>query len=446
MANEQSRIAHVLRRLRLARGWSWTEQARHLRRTARELGFARIGAATTSSVQRTIARWESGRTVPSEQYQVLLAHLYGRTNRGEAALGPGSDFAELLAAFAGMGVDPERLEELTADVAAHVTDRGSGPQMFLSDPLRARLATALADPDTIDVEVVADLGAATDAVDRRIGTMPFARLYLAQTAIVDACRRLLAGEQPPPVRDRLSQVAATAYALAARLAFESHDDATAFALYDEAVALAQGAVRARIRTGQAMVTHYATGDVAKARRIADAAAQDVHRDGGPLLRARVHAIRAELAARAGHPRSAHVALHLAEHALDAATGDDPDPDVFSEERLHGFHGVCGIFLGTAAAAEQHLARSAARLTRPRDAVQRAIVLTDQAVARLRTGDPGAPEAAAGLLHACVDLVAATRGRVAALRIRRARLELRPWYNERFVTDLDDHMHTALIGI
>ncbi|MBA9002118.1 hypothetical protein [Thermomonospora cellulosilytica] len=106
----------------------------------------------------------------------------------------------------------------------------------------------------------------------------------------------------------------------------------------------------------------------------------------------------------------------------------------------------GVSAGDRAARKCRLAAQVAGAALPIRCVRRGCTALAAFGGPSRTGDPGAPEAAADLLHACVDLVAATRGRVPALRIRRARLELRPWHNERFVTDLDDHMHTALIGI
>jgi hypothetical protein len=145
-------------------------------------------------------------------------------------------------------------------------------------------------------------------------------------------------------------------------------------------------------------------------------------------------------------RHAQAALHLAWHDLDADTTDDPMAGVFSRGRLRGFEGVCAIFLGQAESAERQLAAASQTLTHSRHNVQRAIVLTDRALARLHTNQAGAAEAAAEQLHECVDLTAATRGRVPAQRLRQARLELRPWRSEPFVTDLDDHIHTALIGI
>ncbi|MFC7732779.1 hypothetical protein [Actinomadura keratinilytica] len=50
------------------------------------------------------------------------------------------------------------------------------------------------------------------------------------------------------------------------------------------------------------------------------------------------------------------------------------------------------------------------------------------------------------MHECIELAAATRGRVPAWRLRQARQELRPWRSEPFVAELDDHIHTALVGL
>ncbi|MFB6556546.1 hypothetical protein [Streptomyces sp. NPDC056405] len=83
---------------------------------------------------------------------------------------------------------------------------------------------------------------------------------------------------------------------------------------------------------------------------------------------------------------------------------------------------------------------AVRLARACRCAQRAIITTDQALARLRLGDP---QSAAALLHACVDAASATGARVATIRLRRARGELRPWRRGGWVADLDDHMIEVL---
>ncbi|MFG2005149.1 hypothetical protein ACGFNU_38990 [Spirillospora sp. NPDC048911] len=227
--------ADALRRLRTSRGMSWAALAQALRGHAGGLRIARIAAAQTASVQRTIARWESGRSVPDEQYQLLLCHVYARTATGAAAIGPGSDFSALLDALAHLGATSARLSELRAAVTNAVTASGLGLLAFIGAPLRAGLASALADPDRVDEPVMDELATVSDAVNAQIGSVPFVRLHLAQAAVVDACRQLLVGEQPGAIRVRLQDVAGRAFALAARLAFESHDDVAALRLYEEAV-------------------------------------------------------------------------------------------------------------------------------------------------------------------------------------------------------------------
>lgn len=430
---------------------SWSALAVKLLGMARRLRIDRIAAAQQASVRRTIARWEAGTVVPDEQYRLLLAHVYARTPAGDVALGPGSDFAELLDAFATYGIERGILDELASAVALSATTSGGHLLAFLSLPLRDTLTAALADPARLDPAIVDVLGTASTAVDRQIGTVPFVRLHLAQAAITEACRHLLTGPIPDVTVRPLRRVAAGAYALAARLAFETHDDQAALALYREAVRTADPDAlerRALIRTSQTMVTYYATGDITAARRIVDDAVADARQGNSALMRARAHALQAEIATRGEPPveRRAKTALHLAHHDVDRDTSGDPMPRVFSAARLNGFMGICGIFLGAAAEAERQLSDAAAGLTGPRESVQRAIVLTDRALARLRTEEPGGPETAAADLHECVSLTAATRGRVPAQRIRTARLALLPWRGERFVAELDDHIHTSMIGL
>lgn len=450
MSADKQAAGRLLRRLRLARGWSWADQARELRSLARGMSFARISAASTTSVQRNIARWESGTSTPGDQYQILLGHLYARASIGAVAVGPGSDFAEYLIALSEFKVPRESIEELSRAITANITDTGMNLLAFLGLPMRAELAEALRQPETLNQEILDDLAAVTEQVNRQVGSVPFVRLHLAQAAAVEACRQLRRANLPLEVRRRLDEVAASAFTLAARLAFETHDDVAARELYDEAVAAASGLPdlwrRAVVRTSQTMVIYYATGDPVIGGRIAADAVRDARQSGSSLARARAQAVQAEMAARAGKPRHAEAALHLAWHELGADTAGDPATGAFSAAHMRGFDGVCGIFLGEAETALRQLTQSAATLTAPRDSVQRAIVLTDCALATLHTQAAGAAEATADQLHKCVELISATRGRVPALRLRQSRLELRPWRGEPFVADLDDHIHSAFIGM
>jgi hypothetical protein len=75
------------------------------------------------------------------------------------------------------------------------------------------------------------------AINHEVGTTPFVRLQLRLAPIVETCRQLVRADEPG-LRTELVLVATGAYALAARLAFETGDDATAMALYEESGRLA----------------------------------------------------------------------------------------------------------------------------------------------------------------------------------------------------------------
>ena len=124
MAGPQA-AAHILKELRKEQGWSWKALASILKSLAQQLGIERVASAGTTSIERTIARWESGdyRYKPDERYQLLLAHAYAASGRN-AGLGPASDFDRLMAAFAAMGIPAARQDVLRALVLAAATVGG----------------------------------------------------------------------------------------------------------------------------------------------------------------------------------------------------------------------------------------------------------------------------------------------------------------------------------
>ncbi|WP_208636993.1 hypothetical protein [Streptomyces swartbergensis] len=433
--------AATMKRLRQRRGLSLAGLARALITLAEDLHQPPLPAVT--SVQRSVARWEAAKPVmPDERYQLLLAHVYARSPAGCLALGAGSDFAEYLHALGLLGESERRIAELRTLVLRTATDTGGGMLALLSPGIQTRLSTAIEAPAHADEETTAGLASVVTEVNAEVGSLPMVRLQLLLTPAVEATRRLLAGPVPEPLVPRLREVAVAACTLAGRLAFETRDDTASRALYMEAAQqarlLALPWQQASVHMSHALVTLYSTG-LADARRLVQHAVWSARTGESTRVRARAHALQAELEARAGHKRQAQDALDLAWYDMQTEQVEDPAPASFSPGHLRGFEGVCELHIGDAHVAHDRFERSAQALAAPREQVQRAIVTTDQALARIRLGDP---RAATDLLHDCVSAASSTGGRVPAIRLRQARRELRPWRGEDWVADLDDHLLDA----
>ncbi|MFJ6571941.1 hypothetical protein ACIQNU_31515 [Streptomyces sp. NPDC091292] len=446
-AHDKSIGAATLHRLRRSRGWSLRDMARALIDAAADLGHPLD--ADLASVQRSVARWESDSKpiLPGERYQLLLARVYARTCDGHVSLGAGSDVAELLDALAHLGEGERRLVELRTLLVKTTTDDGGGLLALLGPSTQLALSRALADPSRLDDSVLDAMRIAVGDANGQVGSVPFVRVQLLLAPIVESCRRLLAAsvpDVPEPLMPGLGAVAAQAYTLAARAAFETRDDEASRALYAEATAAAgvTGSPwrRAVVHMSHALVTLYSTSGGKGAQRLVDAAVRDARAGESVTVRARAHALQAEIAARAGSEKHAMAALALAWYDMERDAEGDPAASSFSAAHLRGFEGVTALHVGDATDAHDYFARSAASMSAPRERVQRAIVSTDQALALIRLGDP---HAAAVLLHDCVDAVSATGGRVASIRLRNARIDLRPWRTQDFVADLDDHLIESL---
>jgi transcriptional regulator with XRE-family HTH domain len=434
--------AAALKRLRKRRGLSLSAFARVLIAIAESLHQPPLPAV--ASVQRSVARWESAKpTMPDERHQLLLAHLYARTPGGDLALGAGSDFAQYLEVLGLLGESEQRIAELRTTVLRAATDVGGSMLALLSPEVNASLAAALDNPARTDERTLTGLASVVADVNAQVGSLPMVRLQLLLAPAVEAARRLLNGPVPDPLMARLREVAVAGMTLAGRLAFETRDDTASRALYAEASQqareLAEPWRQADVHMSHALTNLYARRGLDEARRLVDEAVRAARTGQSTLVRARAHALQAELAARAGHKRQAQTALGLAWYDMEADHAGDPAPTSFSPGHLRGFEGVCELYVGEPSKAHDRFARSASTLSAPRERVQQAIVRTDQALARIRLGEP---EAAADLLHECVEAASTTGGRVPALRLRRARQELRPWRRENWVADLDDHIMDA----
>ncbi|WP_420032189.1 helix-turn-helix domain-containing protein [Streptomyces sp. cg28] len=441
--NERTSGAAALKRLRERRCLSLSKLARALLASASTLHLSHM--PTTASVQRSVSRWEAGSSVPDLRYQLLLAHVYARTAAGQVSLGAGSDFATLLDALALLGESERRIADVRTDIIRAVTDQGGASILALLTPgAQDALATAMADPSRTDEVACAALASTVANVNAEVGSLPFVRLQLLLSPAVEACRRLLAGPVPAELLPQLRSTAVAASTLAGRLAFETRDDAASRALYAEATAqagqLAEPWRQAGVHMSHALVTLYSQDGLEQPRTLVDAAVRAARSGDSVLVRARAHALQAEIAARAGLERQTDAALSLSWYDMESDHAGDPSPSSFTAGHLRGFEGVCQLWVGDPERAHDQFSRSAEALSGRREQVQRAIVTTDQALARIRMGEP---RDAAGLLHECVTAASTTGGRVPAIRLRRARQELRPWRREDWVQDLDDHLMDVL---
>ena len=385
-------------------------------------------SGSVSGIQRTIARWESrdDPTGPSERYRRLLLRVYLGPPDGRPDIGPGSDFARVVEALRGYGGSEERLAELIDSV---MRSTGFSPMVVAGRSDRA-------DPVVLDV-----LHRAIMRVDQQIGVVPFARLQLDLAPILGSCRQLAQADGSVGT----VEVLVVAEALAARLAFETGDDDSSSAHYADALAavgrLGDRTVRAAVLTSRAMTILHGANDPRTALDVARAAVAEAHHGSDRAIRARAHAVHAEVQSRCGTGPEAAGALDRAWRCIGQMTADDARGG-FTAPRLSGFDGLCALHRGDLARAEDGLGTAFAALDARRDRVQRAIVGSDLALARLRDGEP---VACAGLVHEVIDLVSSTGGRVPMRRIRRIRAELRPWRRDLFVAELDDHLHEAFLG-
>ncbi|MFG2681495.1 hypothetical protein [Streptomyces sp. NPDC048392] len=95
----------------------------------------------------------------------------------------------------------------------------------------------------------------------------------------------------------------------------------------------------------ALVTMYSTDSIDAARRLVDAVVRTERTGESTLMRARAHALPAEIAARAGQGRQAETVLGLAWYDREATHTDAPAPTSFPAGHLLGFEGMCELYVG-----------------------------------------------------------------------------------------------------
>lgn len=439
--------ALLLKELRRARGWSWKDEARELRRHAQRLHIERVASASVDSIARTIARWESGHYPhrPDQRYQLLLGHTYA-TKDGRASLGPLSDFERLLAALTAFGGPAEERQLVRRLVTASFLRSDVAFPALFAPALQARLAAALDNPDRLDAQILDGLEASVANLRWQTApAAPFMRLRLAVAPALEVLERLRQASPSSLLRERLCEVTARSLAFAGRLSFELHDDEAAAALFSAALGAADevrdGRTKAATLTSWSMVTLHSRRGIAGAEGRAHQAVSAALRGGSEAVRARAFAVEAEVHAGKGDARRTVNALRCAERHL-ARQSRQEGPDTFDHHGLEGFRGVCYLRLGRWQEAARHLQTAIDGSASPRDAVQRSIVLADRSIAHLLGGDL---DTGCRALGDAIDLAAETRGRVSAQRLLDARQALGRWMDEPSVRQMDARLVSALLG-
>ncbi|MFB7532503.1 hypothetical protein ACFC0C_30670 [Streptomyces sp. NPDC056178] len=295
---------------------------------------------------------------------------------GEMSVGAGSDLTEFLGALLDLGESETRIATLRTVLVRTATDSG-GMLALLAPGVQGGLSAALSDPSRADEGTAAGLTAAVSDVNAQVGAVPMVRLQLLLAPVVETCRQLQAGGLPEPVVGHVRAVAVAAFTLAGRLTFETRDDDASRSLYAAATTqagqLGDPWRRASVHMSHALVTLYSLNDLSDARLFVDQAVRAARTGDSTRVRARAHALQAEVAARAGLERQAQAALGLAWYDIEDQADEDPSGSSFNSGHLRGFEGVYELYVGDPARAHDRIAAAASALVAPREQVQRAIV-------------------------------------------------------------------------
>ncbi|GHJ06568.1 hypothetical protein TPA0907_09350 [Micromonospora humidisoli] len=326
-----------------------------------------------------------------------------------------------------LGVSPDELSGLLADVGAARTQRGD------------RLSAVLKNPRTTDLAAVADLrqelARLSDSYDAgpSVAILPEASRLHSE---VNLLRAHAAGEA---VRRALRNVEAATAIFMGQLVWDAsqrRNAQAALSYYDQAAHAAMQAndaeTEAQARLRRSFVALYSESDpqsgLTQAAQAAQVAAQG--RDHALSAVALLHV--GEANAMMGERSACERALGQAESQLSRIAGDERTDQLASAGQLNRLAGSCYLRLGEPRRAQSLLEGVPAGIQERRKS--HAIVLGNLALARLRQRNlDGATEA----LHQVIDAVEETRGGGAVNVLFATGRELRPWRNRPDVQEIMD---------
>jgi transcriptional regulator with XRE-family HTH domain len=412
-----------LRRARLLRGWSQEFMAAELRRLAIQVGERPV--AVTGEM---VGTWERGEKQPRAPYPRLLCLLF---QASAADLGLLLEGASTTIQASVTLDDMDRRTVLKLLAAAVLTPvlhhRGAPPSL----PGRGQQAT---------LETVAAGIADCRRTDDCLGALAAVRPTLTQR---DTVGTLLAHPHPDRLRYQLISARGQLDQLAAWLAFDLGDQATAQAYLRQGLAAAHEAGDEPL--GAYLLGHRAVlaagDDVHEALAFAAAAQARARRSATDTTHAWLAAVNAELQGLAGDATGCLRSLDAAEAALDRASLTD-DPAwiyYFGRTELDTYKGACYEQLGRPAAAlatwQSVLASLDASLVR-----DRSFYLTHLAATYMQEAEL---EQACRLAAEALAVAVSTRSRRGLERVRGLRQQqLAPWRATSPVKALDEQLAHA----
>lgn len=329
------------------------------------------GETDTGLTADTARRWESGERWPEPRFRKHLVLVLGF---------PAADLGLLTPDELAMRPEepdrsgPEMINELRRLMMAD-KDAGFGRKQFLLALIAGGISPIAASATVGEVEAAWQVPSkARDpqavAAYRTITTTQRAMYWTSEPVVLlDAVlghlrlgsQLLSASPESLHGGGELAGAVAETALLSARLAFF---DLGHTALAERCFSYAESAVTqcgdhalaAMIAAHRAFLPGFA-GNAVAAEQLLDVAYAHSRYDSGPLLRAWLHSVTAEIHARTGQPTSARDRIRQAEDALGTSGVDSEQLDFFDEARLAGFAGNAALLAGQHDSAAQWLEKA-----------------------------------------------------------------------------------------
>ncbi|MEU8095195.1 helix-turn-helix transcriptional regulator [Micromonospora chalcea] len=366
------------------------------------VGYSQESLAEKLSVDRTtVVRWERADSEPQPWVRPRLADA--------------------------LGVSPEELGDLLADIDSARTRRDE------------RLSAVLKNPRTVDLSTVANLRLTlTQLIDSYDTSPSIAILPNASRLHSEVCllREHAAGEA---VRHALRSVEAAASIFMGQLVWDASQRRSAQAAlsyYDQAAHAAKQnkdadtEAQARLRRG--FIALYSQGDPKGGLALAAGAEELASRRGDRTLSALALLHIGEANAMMGDRAACERALGQAESQLSRADHDSQDGATDTAGQLNRLAGSCYLHLGDPKRAQLLLERVPSEIRERRKSY--AIALGNLAMAHLRQRDL---DGATVTLHQVIDAVEESRGGGAVNVLFAVGRELRPWRDQPDVQEVID---------